>query len=165
MNKLLKLLLIILCFGCNTRHKNNKEQTAVSQPVHFIGFYEYKAESGKRNQYVLIDTLQGKFYGIYYRTEPKRGKGVWYYANSLTNLKVIGDSISFAIGRRKLFSSRPIEPGQRVLKLPDNPNQNGTNDPTFRGIFQKGNLQLECRSTAGNCPSKSMSFQKIPLAD
>ena len=163
MDKLLKLLLIILCFGCNT--KNNKEQTTLSQTLHFIGFYEYKAESGKRNQYVLIDTLQGKFYGIYYRTEPKRGKGVWYYANSLTNLRVIGDSISFALGRRKLFSSRPIEPGQRVLKLPDNSYQNGNNDPTFRGIFQNSILQLKCRSTDGNCPSESMSFQKIPLAD
>ena len=156
-------MLFLLFVGCNT-HNKEQEVTPVN-PIqkHLIGFYEFQAKSGGRNQYILLDTLKGKYYGIYYRTESKRGKGQWYYANSLANLTVNKDEIRFELGARKLFRSKQVTPGKKIRSLPEEPSSINNETIKFNGMIQKGLLQLSCESAKGDCPAESMVFRKIPL--
>ena len=91
MKKLPQLLLCLFFFGCNSNSNSDKKVSAIRSSLQFTGFYEYRAQNGNKNEYLLIDTLANKYYGIYYRTEPKRGKGQWYYANSISNLQIEKD--------------------------------------------------------------------------
>ena len=165
MNKLTQLCLFLLLVGCNTKSKSKKFDASEPLPMHVIGFYEYQASGTKRNQYILIDTLNNDIYGIYYRTEAKRGKGQWYYANSLTRLEMNDSHISFELGNRKMFSSKPVSPGQRSLNLPvENSGQN-TKSLKFSGRYNRLGLELQCTSADGNCPDETMDFKRIPLPD
>ena len=134
-------------------------------PNYIIGFYEYQSSGLDRNQYILIDTLKNKVYGIYYRTELKRGKGQWYYANSLEELKIINKSIQFELSDRKLFSSKPVSPGKRSMELPLEGGRTNNSSLRFSGRHTDLGLVLECTSPENDCPSTSMTFRRIPLPD
>ena len=130
-----------------------------------LGFYEYEARSGGNNQFILIDTLNGRYYGIYYMAEPKRGKGQEYYANSLNNLEFTGDSIRFVLDARKLFNSKPVSPGKRSTNMPSLPGIVSVSALNFYGVYVNEVLRLNCSSENGNCPNKEMTFRKIPLPE
>ena len=165
MNKLTQLCLFLLLIGCNTKSKSKKFDTSKTVPDYIIGFFEYQASGLDRNQYILIDTLQNNVYGLYYRTEPKRGKGQWYYANSLTDLQINKKQINFELGDRKLFSSRPVSPGKRSMNLPLDNGRKETKTLHFKGRYTDIGLELECTSPINDCPAKSMVFKRIPLPD
>ena len=165
MNKLTLLCLFLFLIGCNTKSKSKKFDSLETVTNYVIGFFEYQASGLDRNQYILIDTLQNNIYGLYYRTEPKRGKGQWYYANSLIDLRIDKKRIRFELGDRKLFSSKPVSPGKRSLNLPVENRRSETNTLRFAGRFTDIGLELECTSNNNNCPAKSMVFKRIPLPD
>ena len=165
MYKLTQLCLFLLLIGCNSKTKNKKVDASEALPNYIIGFYEYQASGLDRNQYILIDTLKNNVYGIYYRTEPKRGKGQWYYANSLKELSIRNNRIKFELGSRKLFSSKPVSPGKRSLELPNEDGRTNSKSLRFTGKYTDVGLELECISTNNDCPSKSMLFKRIPLPD
>ena len=165
MYKLPQLFLFLLLVGCNSKSKSKKFDTSEALPEHIIGFYEYQASGLDRNQYILIDTLRNNIYGIYYRSEQKRGKGQWYYANSLTELEIRDKSINFELGDRKLFSSKPISPGKRSLDLPIDNSRQVSETLHFSGRYTDVGLELECTSSDDDCPAKAMVFKRIPLPD
>ena len=165
MYKLTQLCLFLLLVGCNSKSKSTNLETSKALPDHIIGFYEYQGSGLDRNQYILIDTLRNNIYGIFYRTEPKRGKGQWYYANSLAELEISDKNIGFELGDRKLFSSKPVSPGKRSLELPIDNGIQESASLRFRGRFTSIGLELQCSSSKNNCPSKSMVFKRIPLPD
>ena len=165
MNKLTQLCLFLLLVGCNSKTKSKKFEVSEPLPKHVIGFYEYQASGAQRNQYILIDTLNNNTYGIFYRTEARHGKGQWYYANSLTELKIKNNNISFELGNRKMFSSRPVSPGQRSMNIPDDSSKKETNSLKFTGRYTILGLELQCISSTGDCPGSSMVFKRIPLPD
>ena len=165
MNKLTQLCLFLLLIGCNTKSKSKKFDNSEAVPDYIIGFFEYQASGLDRNQYILIDTLQNNVYGLYYRTEPKRGKGQWYYANSLSDLRIDKRRINFKLGDRKLFSSRPVSPGKRSMNLPTENGREESKSLQFTGRYTDSGLELECTSPDSDCPAKSMVFKRIPLPD
>ena len=165
MNKLAALCLFLLFLSCNSKSKYKDFESTDTFQKQILGFYEYQANGSNRNQYVLIDTLKNKIYGIYYRTEPKRGQGQWYYANSVTDLKFEGDTIEFNLGNRKLFGSQPVLPGRRFTDVPSLRSSKKDQKLRFRGRFFKGVLSLECSSDKGDCPAEMMVFKRIPLPD
>ena len=165
MNRLTQLCLFLLLIGCNSKTKNKKIDASEALPNYIIGFYEYQASGLDRNQYILIDTLKNNVYGIYYRTEPKRGKGQWYYANSLKELDIKNKRIKFELGDRKLFSSKPVSPGKRSMELPTDESRNNSKSLRFSGNYTDAGLELECVSSNEDCPAESMLFKRIPLPD
>ena len=165
MYKLTQLCLFLFLVGCNSKSKSKKFDTAESLPKHIIGFYEYQASGLDRNQYILIDTLHSNIYGIYYRSEQKRGKGQLYYANSLSELEIRDKRINFELGDRKLFSSKPISPGKRSLDMPIGNSRPMAQSLRFSGWYTDVGLELECTSSENDCPTKSMVFKRIPLPD
>ncbi|MGI9547780.1 MAG: hypothetical protein ACR2MM_11110 [Flavobacteriaceae bacterium] len=165
MNKLPKLLLFLAIISCNSNSKSKEQISSRIPNTPINGFYEYQSTSGQQNQYILIDTLHGKYYGLYYRTEPKRGKGQWYYTNSLTKLRVEKDSIHFVLGASKLFNARSVIPGKITRKLPVKTDEEETELLLFRGKISNEVLRLVCESPKGDCPDQSMLFNKIPLPE
>ena len=165
MKNALALLIFFLFIACKPVNKKDKLSLSDSRLQQILGFYEYQARSGGNNQFILIDTLNGKYYGIYYMTEPRRGKGQEYYANSLSDLEFAGDSISFVLDARKLFNSKPVSPGKRSTNMPVQPGIASGNALNFYGVYSNDILKLNCSSDSGNCPNKEMRFRKIPLPE
>ena len=165
MGKQTLLLFALVFISCNsgTRSKELRIDSALEKRL--IGFYEFESQNGQRNQYILIDTVNNKYYGIYYRTEPKRGKGQWYYANSLSDIRIEGDSIFFVLGNRKLFNSKPVIPGKMTIKTPVKDERTGMDELLFAGRILNTSLQLICSSANGGCPEALMKFKKIPLPE
>ena len=161
-----KFLIFFLLLGCNTKNKSRDLQLNGPEQLRILGFYEYQAPSGGSNHFILIDSLNNKYYGIYYRAEPKRGKGQEYYANSLSRLQFKGDTISFVLDERKLFNSRPVRPGKKTAtNTPEIPIAVNRNSLKFSGVFNSEDLKLRCASYNGNCPEQLMFFKKIPLPE
>lgn len=101
--KKLRLFIITCTFiSCNS-DKNISE----SQPIHtdFIGLYEYQTSEPSEHHYIVIDTLDKSYYGLYYGTEAINDHGVFFYGNSIENLNIQDQSISFDIGRRNLYTT------------------------------------------------------------
>ena len=165
MKNALALLIFILFVACKPANRKDKLSISDSRLEQILGFYEYQAQSGGNNQFILIDTLSGKYYGIYYMAEPRRGKGQEYYANSLSNLEFTGDSISFVLDAKKLFNSKPVSPGKRSTNMPLLPGTASGNALNFSGVYANEVLKLNCSSENGNCPNKEMTFRKIPLPE
>ncbi len=161
-----KFLIFFLLLGCNTKNKSRDQQLSGPEQLNILGFYEYQAPSGGSNHFILIDSLNNRYYGIYYRTAPKRGNGQEYYANSLSRFKFEGDSISFVLDERKLFNSRPVRPGKKTAaNMPDIPLAVNRNALKFSGAFNREDLKLRCVSHNGNCPEQHMFFKRIPLPE
>ena len=165
MKKLPQLLLCLFFFGCNSNSNSDKKESAIRSSLQFTGFYEYRAQNGNKNEYLLIDTLANKYYGIYYRTEPKRGKGQWYYANSISNLQIEKDSIRFYLGKVSSRGSAFTAPGKKIGVLPESNIVNMDQALKFYGKFSKNKLELHCTTLSGNCPGTTMRFRKIPLPE
>lgn len=165
MKNAISLLIFFLLIACNSGSKqgnylnNNPSLSAI------LGFYEYEANRGGNNQFILIDTLNNKLYGIYYLAEARRGKGQEYYANSLSRFKLAGDSISFTLDARKLFNSKPVSPGKRSTNMPVQSGITSARELNFRGVYSNEILRLNCISENGNCPYDEMTFRKIPLPE
>ncbi len=165
MAKSAKWLIFLLFFGCNTKSKSDELISPDPAVLQFIGFYEYQSAKKEPNQYILIDTLHGRMYGIFYRTEQKRGKGKLYYANSLSQFNIRDQSIQFILSGRKLFSAQPVKPGERRRELPRSMTLTDNNSTQFRGRIVRDQLQLQCVSSYDPCSSQTMIFRKIPLLD
>ncbi len=165
MKKLPQLLLCLFFFGCNSGSDPDKKISAIKLSSKFTGFYEYRAKNGNKNQYLLIDTLANKYYGIYYRTEPRRGKGQWYYANSVSNLHMEKDSIRFFLDAETFEGSAYKTPGKKIGILPNENIENMDRALKFYGKFSGDELELQCTSISGKCSDPSMRFRKIPLPD
>jgi hypothetical protein len=165
MQKLSTLWFVLVIISCNPNPKPNEVQKALNEKVTLNGFYEYQSSNGHKNQYLLIDTLKNKYYGIYYKTKPRRGKGQWYQAHSLGKFRVTKDSLRFNLGERKTTTTRPGFPGKLSGRLPDPKADNNTEILFFKGKFNGNNLELHCISSNGDCPDQLMIFKKIPLPE
>ena len=165
MKNTMKLLIFCLLFACHSKKETKENSEANYLQRNILGFYEYQAPKGGNNQYILIDTLRGKFYGIFYRAEPRRGNGQDYYASSLTKFKFEGDSVSFIQDARKLFNSRPVSPGKRSVNnsIPTGSVNSGA--LYFTGTLINSFLRIKCSSKNGDCQDNSMVFKKIPLPE
>ena len=165
MKKLPQLLLCLFFFGCNSSSNSDKKLSAVPSSNLITGFYEYRASNGHKNEYLLIDTLANKYYGIYYRTESKRGKGQWYYAHSVSNLNIEEDSIRFYLAKASSRGSGYRTPGKKIGIMPEGNIVNMDQALKFYGKFSEDQLELNCATINGNCPGNTMRFRKIPLPE
>ena len=165
MRYLAMLMSIILIISCTYNSKKKEEPTAFKDSIPINGFYEYQSSNGHRNQYLLIDTLKKKHYGIYYKTQPKRGKGQWYYAHSLSKFRIENDSVRFILGKRKSMGAKPVTASKLTGRMPDQPSDEKKEALHFRGKINGNTLEFHCQSSTGDCPDKQMSFKKIPLPE
>ena len=82
MNNFSLLILLLSFVSCNS----DKKSSELKLNSDLIGIYEYKTPEQSENHYIVIDTLNGKYSGLYFGTEDSGGHGVFFYSNSETNL-------------------------------------------------------------------------------
>lgn len=158
------LLIAILNFLSCISDKKTSEFKAKSEKLNtdLIGIYEYKTSEKSENHYIVIDTLNGKYNGIYFGTEDSGGHGVFFYGNQIKNLNLEGENISFEIGTRHLYDTTRF----RIIK-----NKTNLEKETESGI-SKGNLkyvgklseneiQFKCKSEYGDCWEDDLKFIKL----
>ncbi len=165
MRNLSKLMFLLLIIGCNSNQNSKAETKAFKDSIPVNGFYEYLSSNGHRNEYLLIDTLKNKHYGIYYKTQPKRGKGQWYYAHSLSKFSIENDSLRFILGERKSEVTKLVTPSKLSGRIPDQSSDKKKDVLHFSGKINGSTLEIRCRSINGNCPDTLMYFKKIPLPE
>ncbi|MEN8788879.1 MAG: hypothetical protein ABF295_05140 [Flavobacteriaceae bacterium] len=165
MRNLSKLIFLLLIISCNSSPKSKEEVKAFNDSIPVNGFYEYLSSNGHRNQYLLIDTLKNKHYGIYYKTQPKRGKGQWYYAHSLSKFRIDNDSVRFVLGERKAIGNKAVAPSKISGRIPDQPSDKKKGLLHFKGKINGNSLEMHCQSEKGDCPDQLMYFKKIPLPE
>lgn len=158
-------MFFLLIISCNSNQKSKAETNAFKDHIPINGFYEYQSSNGHRNQYLLIDTLKNKHYGIYYKTQPKRGKGQWYYAHSLSKFRIENDSLRFSLGERKSVVTKPIAPSKLSGRIPDQSSDKKKDVLHFKGKINGNTLEMRCQSKKGDCPDTLMYFKKIPLPE
>ena len=73
--------------------------------ANLIGIYEYKTPEQSENHYIVIDTLNGNYNGLYFGTEDSGEHGVFFYGNGMEKLNLENDKISFEIGKRNLYQT------------------------------------------------------------
>ncbi|MGB5236970.1 MAG: hypothetical protein WBM43_04030 [Flavobacteriaceae bacterium] len=165
MRKLAMLMFILLIISCNSNTKSSEKNIVNNNSIPINGFYEFQSSNGHRNQYLLIDTLKRKHYGIYYKTQPKRGKGQWYYAHSLSKFRIKNDSISFILGERKSMETKPVGSSKLAGRMPNTSADKKKDALHFKGSINGNTLKMNCWSNAGDCPDNLMYFKKIPLPE
>ena len=70
--------------SCNSDKKTSELKTDSKKlNSELIGIYEYQTPEQSENHYIVIDTLNGKYNGVYFGTEDSGGHGVFFYGNEM----------------------------------------------------------------------------------
>ena len=162
--KNITLLLLILSFiSCKSVEKTSELKT-VSKKLNseLIGIYEYKTLDQSENHYIVIDTINGKYNGIYFGTEDSGGHGIAFYGNEMENLKIESEKISFEIGKRDLYETTRY----RIVKHERDIEKDSTSGVSkgqleYSGEISKSGFKLNCESEYGYCWESEMYFEKL----
>ena len=127
-----------------------------------IGIYEYKTPEQSENHYIVIDTLNGNYNGLYFGTEDSGGHGVFFYGNGMENLNLENDKISFEIGKRNLYETTRF----RIVKNRKNLEKDSTYGVSkgqlkYNGEITKNGIKVKCESEFGYCWENEMNFEKL----
>ncbi|MCL6275003.1 hypothetical protein M3P19_13365 [Muricauda sp. 2012CJ35-5] len=127
-----------------------------------IGIYEFKTAEQSGNHYIAIDTLKGEYNGLYFGTEASGGHGIFFYGNSMENLKIENEKISFEIGRRDLYQTTRF----RIMKhetdlVKDSAVGVSKEKLKYNGEILSHELKLMCKSDLEYCWENKLSFQKL----
>jgi len=162
--KNITLLILILSFiSCNSDKKTAESKTTPEKlNADLIGIYEYKTPEQSENHYIVIDTLNGNYNGLYFGTEDSGGHGVFFYGNGMENLNLETDKISFEIGKRNLYETTRF----RILKNRKNLKKDSTSGVSkgqlqYNGEITKNGIKVKCESEFGYCWENEMNFEKL----
>ncbi|WP_157492042.1 hypothetical protein [Mangrovimonas sp. ST2L15] len=163
--KNITLLILILSFiSCNSDKKTSELKTTPEKlNADLIGIYEYKTPEQSENHYIVIDTLNGKYSGLYFGTEDSGGHGVFFYGNGMENLNLENGKISFEIGKRDLYETTRF----RIVKHKRDLEKDSTSGVSkgqlkYSGELSKNGLKLNCESEFGYCWENELNFEKLP---
>ena len=158
------LLILILTFiSCISDKKTSELKTDSKKwDSELIGIYEYKTPEQSENHYIVIDTLNGKYSGLYYGTEDNSGHGILFYANEMKKLNIENNKISFEIGKRELYENTQM----RIVKHKRGLEKNSINGISkgqlkYRGELSKSGFKIKCESEYGDCWDYEMTFEKL----
>jgi len=162
--KNITILILILSFiSCNSDKKTSELKTASKYlNSDLIGIYEYKTPEQSENHYIVIDTLNGKYNGLYYGTEDSGGHGIFFYGNGIESLKIDKNKISFEIGTRELYETTRM----RIIKHKRDLEKDSTSGISkgqlkYSGEISKSGFKLNCESEYGYCWENELNFEKV----
>jgi len=162
--KNITLLILILSFiSCNSDKKTSELKTNSKKlNPELIGIYEYKTPEQAENHYIVIDTLNGNYNGLYFGTEDSGGHGVFFYGNGMENLNIENKKISFGIGKRDLYETTRF----RIIKHKRDLEKDSTSGISkgqlkYSGEISKNGLKLNCESEFGYCWENELNFEKL----
>ena len=127
-----------------------------------IGIYEYKTPEQSENHYIVIDTLNGNYNGLYFGTEDSGEHGVLFYGNGMENLNLENDKISFEIGKRNLYETsrfRIVKNRKKIEK--DSTSGVSKGQLKYNGEITKNGIKVNCESEFGYCWENEMNFEKL----
>lgn len=163
MKKISLLILILSFISCNSDKKTSELKTD-SKKLNYelIGVYEYKTFEQSENHYIVIDTLNGKYSGLYFGTENTSRHGILFYRNEMKKLTIENNKISFEIGKRELYKNTQM----RIVKPKRDLEKNSIEGISegqlkYRGEILKSGFKLKCESDYGDCWYYEMSFEKL----
>ena len=163
MKKISLLILILSIISCNSDKKTMELKTDSEKlNSELIGVYEYKALEQSQNHYIVIDTLNGKYSGLYFGTEDNSRRGILFYGNEIKKLNIENNKISFEIEKRKLYENTQM----RIVKHKKDLEKNSTigiskGQLKYRGEILKSGFKLKCESEFGDCWDYEMTFEKL----
>lgn len=152
MKNITLLILIFSLLSCNSERKK----------LDLIGIYEYKTPEQSENHIKVIDTLNGKYNGLYFGTEDSGGHGVFFYGNRIENLNIEKNKINFEIGKRDLYKTTRF----RIVKHKKSKEKDsliGTSKEKLKysGEISKKEIKLDCKSEFGYCWQRKLIFKKL----
>ncbi|MDO6598728.1 hypothetical protein [Tenacibaculum sp. 1_MG-2023] len=166
------IAIVIAAIGIIAPQLNNKNEPekselkveTIKQNFNLIGIYEYKTREQSENHFIVIDSLNGKYNGIYFGTEDNGGHGVFFYGNGMENLNIENDKVSFEIGHRNLYESTRF----RIIKNKRDFEKDSSNGISksrlkFSGEISPNGFNLNCESEFGDCWSSKMDFKNTNL--
>ena len=163
MKNITSLILILSFLSCNS-HKKTAELRTDSNNLNsdLIGIYEYKTPEQSENHYIVIDTLNGKYNGLYFGTEDSGGHGVFFYENGMENLNIENKKISFEIGKRDLYEITRF----RIIKHKRDLEKDSTSGVSkgqlkYSGEITNSGFKLNCDSDLGYCWENELNFEKL----
>lgn len=163
MKKISILISILSIISCNSDKKASELKTD-SEKVNaeLIGIYEYKSLEQSQNHYIVIDTLNGKYSGLYYGTENNSRRGILYYGNEIKKLNLENNKISFEIEKRKLYENTQM----RIVKQKRDLEKKlvigiSKGQLKYRGEITKNGFKVKCESGYGDCWDYEMVFEKL----
>jgi len=163
MKKFLLLILILNFISCNSDKKTPELKTdTIKLNSELIGIYEYKALEQSENHYILIDTLNGKYSGVYFGTEDNNRRGILFYESEIEKLTIENNKISFEVGKRELYKNTQM----KILKHKRDLEKKqimgiSRGQLKYRGEILKSGIKLKCESDYGDCWEYEMTFKKL----
>lgn len=163
MKKFSLLILILSFISCNSDKKTSEIKTeAIKLNPELIGTYEYKTLVQAENHYILIDTLNGKYSGLYFGTEDNSRRGILFYVNEMKELTIENNKISFEIGKRELYKNSQMRVQKHKRDLEKNSITGISKGPLkYKGEILKSEFILKCESEYGDCWYYEMTFEKL----
>ncbi|WP_415185569.1 hypothetical protein [Nonlabens sp.] len=162
--KNITILILILSFmSCNSDKKTAELKTDSNKlNSDLIGIYEYKTPEQSENHYIVIDTLNRKYNGLYYGTEDSGGHGVFFFGNKMESLIIEKKKISFEIGNRELYETTLM----RIVKHKRNLEKDSTIGISkcqlkYSVEITKSGFKLNCESEYGYCWENELNFEKL----
>ena len=135
MKNITLLILIFSLLSCNSEQKK----------LDFIGIYEYKTPEQSENHIIVIDTLNGKYNGLYFGTEDGSGHGVFFYGNRIENLNIEKNKINFEIGKRDLYKTTRFRiVKHKKSKIKDSLIGTSKEKLKYSGEISKKEIKLNC---------------------
>jgi len=158
----LGILVPFLISESASEKKTEKEAKSEILNTDLIGIYEYKTSEESENHYIIIDTLNGNYNGLYFGTEDSGGHGVFFYGNGMENLNLKNDEISFEIGKRDLYETTRfrIVKHRRDLEK-DSISGISKGQLKYNGKITKSGIKVNCESEFGYCWENEMNFKKL----
>jgi len=163
MKKISLLILLLSFISCNSDKKASELKTDSKKlNSELIGIYEYKTPKQSENHYVVIDTLNGKYSGLYFGTEDSSRHGILFYRNEMKKLNIENNIISFEIGKRELYENTQmrIEKDKKYLEK-KSIHGISKGQLKYRGEIAKSGFKLKCESDYGDCWDYEMTFEKL----
>ena len=163
MNKFLLLILIFSFISCNSDRKTSElKADSKKMNAELIGIYEYKTLEQSENHYIVIDTLNGEYSGLYFGTENSSRHGILFYGKKKKKLNIENDKISFEIGKRELYENTQMRIGKLNVDL-EKKSIIGISKGQlkYRGELLKSGFKLKCDSEYGDCWDYEMTFEKL----
>ena len=163
MKSLLSFILLISFISCNSDKKTSELKTDSKKlNSELIGIYEYNTPEQSENHFIVIDTLNGKYSGLYFGTEDSGGHGVFFYGNGMENLNIENNKISFEIGKRELYETTRM----RIVKHKRDLEKDSTSGISkgqlkYSGEISKSGFKLNCESDFGYCWENELNFKKL----
>ena len=87
MKKFFIVIIILVVASCISQNNAPEQLSELpNQVFDLIGTYVFETPEKSENHYIIIDTLDGKYFGHYFGTEDSGGHGVFFYKNDMQNL-------------------------------------------------------------------------------